>query len=75
MLAKVFEIDVTQCQHCKGEMSIVAAIIKPSEVARYLKHLGIEHEPPARAPPRYQEEPFEFGSTDDLYQCMSTIDD
>ena len=33
MLAKVFEIDVTKCQHCKGEMSIVAAIIKRSEVA------------------------------------------
>jgi hypothetical protein len=56
-------------------MSIVAAIIKRSEVARYLKHLGIEHEPPARAPPRYQQEPFEFGSTNDLYECMSTIDD
>ncbi|MEI8025494.1 MAG: hypothetical protein WCI18_04015 [Pseudomonadota bacterium] len=27
MLAKVFEIDVTRCQHGKGEMSIVAAII------------------------------------------------
>ena len=66
MLAKVFQVDVTQCQHCKGEMSIVAAIIKPSEVARYLKHLGIEHEPPARAPPIYQQDFFEFGSTDDL---------
>ena len=75
MLAKVFQVDVTKCQHCKGEMSIVAAIIKRSEVARYLKHLGIEHEPRARAPPRYQQESFEFGSTDDLYECMSTIDD
>jgi hypothetical protein len=75
MLAKVFEIDVTKCQHWKGEMSIVAAIIKCSEVARYLKHLGIEHEPPARAPPRYQQDSFEFGSTDDLYENMSTIDD
>jgi hypothetical protein len=56
-------------------MSIVAAIIKRSEVARYLKHLGIEHEPPARAPPKYQQEFFEFGSTGDLYECMSTIDD
>ena len=54
MLTKVFEIDVTKCQHCKGEMSIVAAIIKRSEVARYLKHLGIEHEPAARAPRKYQ---------------------
>jgi hypothetical protein len=51
-MAKVFEIDRSRCQHCKGEMSIVAAIIKRSEVARYLKHLGIEHEPSARAPPR-----------------------
>ncbi|MEI8027088.1 MAG: hypothetical protein WCI18_12140 [Pseudomonadota bacterium] len=74
MLAKVFEIDVTQCQHCKGEISIVAAIIKPSEVARYLKHLGIEHEPPARAPPKYQQEFFEFGSAEDLLGSMSTID-
>ncbi len=58
MLAKVFEIDVTKCQHWKGEMSIVAAIIKCSEVARYLKHLGIEHEPPARVSPKYQQECF-----------------
>ncbi len=47
MLAKVFQIDVTQCQHCKGDMAIIAAITNHSEVARYLKHLGIEHEPPA----------------------------
>ncbi|MEI8027988.1 MAG: hypothetical protein WCI18_16680 [Pseudomonadota bacterium] len=75
MLAKVFEIDVTKCQHGKREMSIVAAIIKRSEVVRYLKHLGIEHEPPARAPPRYLQEYFEFGSTEDFYECMDTIDD
>ena len=70
----VFEIDVTKCQHGKGKMSIVAAIIKHSEVARYLKHLGIAHEPPARAPPKYQQEFFEFGSTDDLYESMDAID-
>ena len=43
-------------------MAIVAAIINHSEVARYLKHLGIEHDALARAPPLYQEESFEFGS-------------
>ena len=75
MLAKVFQVDATQCQHGKGEMSIVAAIIKPSEVARYLKNLGIEHDPQARAPPRYLQEFFEFGSTEDLYECMDNIDD
>ena len=66
MLAKVLKNDVTQCQHCKGDMAIEAAISKHSEVARYLKHLDIEHEPPARAQPQYQEESFEFGSREDL---------
>jgi len=75
MLAKVFQVDVSRCQHCRKEMSIVAAIIKRSAVARYLNHLGIEHEPPARAPLRYQGEPFEFGSTEDLLESMDTIDD
>ncbi len=36
---------------------------------------GIEHEAPARAPPRYQEESLEFGSREDLYESMITIDD
>jgi len=55
-------------------MSIVASIITRSEVARYFYHLGISHETPVRAPPRYQEESFEFGSTEDLLESMSTID-
>jgi len=58
----------------KGYMAIVAAITNRSEVARYLKHLGIEHEAPARAPPRYQEEPFEFDSEQNRYETTSTID-
>jgi hypothetical protein len=74
MLAKVFKIDVTKCQHCKGDMAILAAITNRSEVARYLKHLGIENEAPARAPPRYQGEPLEFDSREDLYESMITID-
>jgi hypothetical protein len=36
MLAKVFLIDVTHCEHCKGYMATLAAIIKRSEVIRYL---------------------------------------
>jgi hypothetical protein len=35
---------------------------KVLKVARYLKHLDIEHEAPAKAPPRYQEESFEFSA-------------
>ena len=63
MLTKVIRIDVTKCQHCKGDMAILAAITNRSQVARYLKHLGIE----LKAPPRYYEGPFEFGSVKDLY--------
>jgi len=74
MLAKAFEIDVSRCQHCKGEMSIVAAIIKPSEVARHLKHLGIEYEAPDRAPPRHQGEPLEFDSDLNPYETTATKD-
>jgi len=54
-------------------MAILVAITNRSEVARYLKHLGIEHESPARAPPRYQEEPFEFGCVEDLYESLAII--
>jgi len=39
---------------------------KVLKVARYLKHLDIEHEAPAKAPPRYQEESFELGAIEDL---------
>ena len=73
MLAKVFQIDVTKCQQCKGDMAILAAITLRSEVGRYLKHLGIEHEALARAPPRYLEEPFEFGGIEDLFECLAII--
>lgn len=30
MLAKVCQVDVTQCPHCKGEMAIIAAMIDRS---------------------------------------------
>ena len=62
MLAKVFKIDVTKCERCNGDMAVMAALIDRGEVARYLKHLGIEHEAPARAPPRHKEEPLDFGA-------------
>ena len=61
MLAKVFKIDVTKCEHCNGDMAVMAALIDRSEVVRYLKHVGIEHEAPTRAPPRHKEEPLDFG--------------
>jgi hypothetical protein len=60
-LALAIKIDVTKCERCNGDMAVMAAIIDRSEVARYLKHVGMEHEAPTRAPPRYKEESFDFG--------------
>ena len=61
VLAKAFKIDVTKCERCNGDMTVMAALIDRGEVARYRKHVGIEHEAPARAPPRFTEESFDFG--------------
>ncbi len=38
------------------------------------KIYGMEHKPRASAPPRYQEQPFEFDYRGDLLESMSTID-
>ncbi|MCX6111105.1 MAG: hypothetical protein NTZ90_16040 [Proteobacteria bacterium] len=55
LLAKVFKIDVTTCDACGDPMKKISAITDPIQVRRYLKHMNIDYEPPARAPPRYQQ--------------------
>ena len=59
MLAKVFKIDVSQCGSCGGDLVKIAAITDPMEARRYLKHVGIPHDAPARAPPRSVQGEFE----------------
>ena len=60
MLAKVFKVDVTKCDACGGQVKKISAITDPMQVRRYLKHENIDYEPPARAPPRYQQGEFDF---------------
>ena len=60
MLAKVFKIDVTQCSHCNGNLRPIAAIKERDQVIRYLKHQGIDHDPPPRAPPKYRQQSLGF---------------
>ncbi|MBT96468.1 MAG: hypothetical protein CL431_10935 [Acidimicrobiaceae bacterium] len=53
LLARVCGIDVLKCP-CGGTYKPMGAIKYPTEVARYLKHVGLAHLPPSRAPPSSQ---------------------
>ncbi|MGH8473930.1 MAG: hypothetical protein ACREVJ_16075 [Gammaproteobacteria bacterium] len=48
LLKRVFEIDIEHCPQCGGPLTIIAAIVDPTAIAKILKHLGMS----ARAPPR-----------------------
>ena len=56
MLAKVFKIDVSKCDECGGEMRAICSVVEPSSVQKYLNHINVDYEPPARAPPRFRRE-------------------
>ena len=49
LLKRVFAIDVSRCPRCGGELEIIAAVLDPKQIARYLKHTGMPAAPPARA--------------------------
>jgi hypothetical protein len=54
LLKRVFNLDLTQCPHCGGELRIVAAILQRQTIEKILNHLGLEAQPPPRAPARGQ---------------------
>ena len=58
-LARTFEVDVKLCE-CGGEYYPVAVIKNHSEAQRYLKHVGLPHLPPGRAPPKAVQGVLEF---------------
>ena len=47
MLSRVFGIDVLKCE-CGSELKPVSAILKGDEVKRYLRHLGLDADPPKK---------------------------
>ncbi len=59
LLSRVFHIDITRCPY-GGELRAVAAICDPDEARRYLRHVGLPSDPPARAPPQYEPVVMEF---------------
>ena len=64
MLAQVFKVDVTKCDQCGGDIVKVCAVTDPMQARRYLKHVGLDYEPPPRAPPRCEQGEFHFESDD-----------
>ena len=61
-LKRVFAIDITECEKCRGPVKIIACIEDPEVIEKILTHLtGREGEqaaqatrlPPTRAPPQF----------------------
>lgn len=56
LLNRVFNIDITECQFCRGEVKVVAAILERRAIEKILNHLGLPADPPvihpARPPPQ-----------------------
>ena len=52
LLARVFAIDVTECQECGGAMCIIAALSDPASIRGYLEGVGLPARPPPIAPRR-----------------------
>ena len=60
MLRQVFKIDVTKCESCGGDMVALAAIQDPDSIQRYLRHQGLDPDPPTIAPARHRQGSFDF---------------
>lgn len=56
LLKRVFQVDITVCPDCGGQMNFIATIMEPKVIRAILEHLGLPIEPPrfapARAPPQ-----------------------
>jgi len=50
LLARVFQVDIGHCPECNGEMRIMAAVVDPLQVDRYLRHVGVDPNPPTIHP-------------------------
>ena len=50
LMARVFEIDVLECAHCKGRLRILAAIHPPDTTRKILECLGLLTRAPSLAP-------------------------
>lgn len=52
VLMRTFGVDVLACPRCEGRMRLLAMIIAPHAIARFLYALGVPTDVPSRAPAR-----------------------
>ena len=52
LLSKVFEIDISKCKECGGEMRVTSSIVRVDVIQKILTHLGLSPQPPPIAPAR-----------------------
>jgi hypothetical protein len=52
LLKRTFGIDVLSCPTCQGRMRLMAMVIDPESIRRYLVKIGEPTDPPARSPSR-----------------------
>jgi Putative transposase len=50
LLKRVFDLDLKHCQHCGGDLRIIAAILKRDAIEKIFNSLGLEPRPPPVAP-------------------------
>jgi hypothetical protein len=54
LLKRVFDLDLTRCPHCGGDLRIIAAILQRQAIEKILNHLGLDPQRPPRTPARGQ---------------------
>jgi len=56
LLKRVFDIDISKCGMCQGQVKVIASVQDPAVMAKILEHLKMPVKPPfiapARAPPQ-----------------------
>ena len=52
ILARVFQVDVTKCKDCGGEVKVISVIFDAFVISKILSHMGISPQPPPIDPAR-----------------------
>ncbi len=51
LMRRAFEVDLLQCP-CGGRRKVLSLVCDPAQIRRVLEHMGLQADPPERAPPR-----------------------